>query len=177
MVQSHMTDDEARCELCGELMPPGETMFKFHGYSGPCPKEPLPKPAPINWQERAERAEAEVAALRLVVTAAQEMREECRFVSAGPLYDSVFAFDASLAAPEGFGAIDTRDGFGLAGISYAEQLAERYPVILSLLNATPSSNKNWPGNLVAEAIALFAEYEHLTSTLDRRYGQTVNDGV
>ena len=28
----------ARCELCGELMPAGETMFKFHGYSGPCPK-------------------------------------------------------------------------------------------------------------------------------------------
>jgi hypothetical protein len=21
-------------------MPPGEQMFKFHGYSGPCPKEP-----------------------------------------------------------------------------------------------------------------------------------------
>jgi len=147
--------DEYRCELCGELMPPGETMFKFHGYSGPCPKEPLPRPAPINWQERAERAEAEVAtckvcrainlaaddmpdeirrlreriaaleaerdALRLVVTAAQEMREECRFVSAGPLYDSVFAFDASLAAPEGFGAIDTRDGFGLAGIASADK--------------------------------------------------------
>jgi len=128
-------------------------------------------------RERIAALEAERDALRLVVTAAQEMREECRFVSAGPLYDSVFAFDASLAAPEGFGAIDTRDGFGLAGISYAEQLAERYPVILSLLNATPSSNKNWPGNLVAEAIALFAEYEHLTSTLDRRYGQTVNDGV
>ena len=128
-------------------------------------------------RERIAALEAERDALRLVVTAAQEMREECRFVSAGPLYDSVFAFDASLAAPEGFGEIDTRDGFGLAGISYAEQLAERYPVILSLLNATPSSNKNWPGNLVAEAIALFAEYEHLTSTLDRRYGQTVNDGV
>ena len=31
------------CELCGEPMPEGETMFKFHGYSGPCPKPPLPK--------------------------------------------------------------------------------------------------------------------------------------
>lgn len=28
------------CELCGEPMPPGEEMFKFHGYSGPCPKPP-----------------------------------------------------------------------------------------------------------------------------------------
>ena len=25
------------CELCGEPMPAGEEMFKFHGYSGPCP--------------------------------------------------------------------------------------------------------------------------------------------
>lgn len=33
-----------KCELCGEPMPPGESMFKFHGYSGPCPKPPLPKP-------------------------------------------------------------------------------------------------------------------------------------
>jgi hypothetical protein len=36
----------ARCELCGEPMPPGEDMFKFHGYSGPCPKPPLEKPKP-----------------------------------------------------------------------------------------------------------------------------------
>ena len=30
------------CELCGEPMPPGEEVFKYHGYSGPCPKPPLP---------------------------------------------------------------------------------------------------------------------------------------
>lgn len=34
----------ARCELCGEPMPDGEEMFKFHGFSGDCPKPPLPKP-------------------------------------------------------------------------------------------------------------------------------------
>jgi hypothetical protein len=28
------------CEICGEPMPPGEEMFKFHGYSAPCPKPP-----------------------------------------------------------------------------------------------------------------------------------------
>jgi hypothetical protein len=39
-----MADDIARCELCGEPMPPGEEMFKFHGYSGRCPKPPLSKP-------------------------------------------------------------------------------------------------------------------------------------
>ncbi len=38
-----MSDDQDLCELCGEPMPPGETMFKFHGYSGPCPKPPLTK--------------------------------------------------------------------------------------------------------------------------------------
>ena len=38
--------EEVRCELCGEPMPLGETMFKFHGYSGPCPKPPLPASPP-----------------------------------------------------------------------------------------------------------------------------------
>lgn len=37
-----MTDSVAKCELCGEPMPEGEEMFKFHGYSGNCPKPPLP---------------------------------------------------------------------------------------------------------------------------------------
>jgi len=32
----------AKCAICGEPMPRGEEMFKFHGYSGPCPKPPLP---------------------------------------------------------------------------------------------------------------------------------------
>ena len=35
-----------RCSICGELMPVGEEMFKFHGYSGPCPKPPLERPKP-----------------------------------------------------------------------------------------------------------------------------------
>ena len=30
--------DTPKCELCGELMPAGEESFKYHGYSGPCPK-------------------------------------------------------------------------------------------------------------------------------------------
>jgi hypothetical protein len=32
-----------KCELCGEPMPPGEEVFRYHGYSGPCPKPPAPK--------------------------------------------------------------------------------------------------------------------------------------
>jgi hypothetical protein len=30
--------DIAKCSLCGEPMPAGEEMFKYHGYSGSCPK-------------------------------------------------------------------------------------------------------------------------------------------
>ena len=33
----------SKCELCGEPMPEGEEMFKFHGYSGACQKPPLPR--------------------------------------------------------------------------------------------------------------------------------------
>ena len=40
--QSTMTHI-THCSLCGEPMPEGETMFKYHGYSGPCPKPPLKK--------------------------------------------------------------------------------------------------------------------------------------
>lgn len=47
-----MSESKAVCELCGEPMPPGEEVFKYHGYSGPCPKPPLPEP-PIE-QVRAE---------------------------------------------------------------------------------------------------------------------------
>jgi len=36
-------EEKAKCEICGEPMPEGEESFKYHGYSGPCPKPPLPK--------------------------------------------------------------------------------------------------------------------------------------
>ncbi|WP_291854769.1 hypothetical protein [Bradyrhizobium sp.] len=35
----------ALCTLCGAPMPAGEEMFKFHGYSGPCPKPPKARAA------------------------------------------------------------------------------------------------------------------------------------
>lgn len=38
------TLDMAKCEVCGKPMPTGEEMFRIHGYSGPCPAPPLPKP-------------------------------------------------------------------------------------------------------------------------------------
>ncbi len=37
----------SNCELCGDPMPAGEEVFKFHGFSGPCPKPPMDKgPSP-----------------------------------------------------------------------------------------------------------------------------------
>lgn len=35
---------KALCGLCGEPMPDGEEMLKYHGYSGPCPAPPKPAP-------------------------------------------------------------------------------------------------------------------------------------
>jgi hypothetical protein len=31
----------SNCEICGQPMPKGEEMFKFHGFSGRCPAPPL----------------------------------------------------------------------------------------------------------------------------------------
>lgn len=50
--------DIAKCELCGEPMPPGEQMFNYHGYSGPCPKPPKPKEPVVDPRD------AELARLR-----------------------------------------------------------------------------------------------------------------
>ena len=44
---------ESLCELCGNPMPPGEEMFKFHGYSCDCP--PKCPPCPPNRRPHWER--------------------------------------------------------------------------------------------------------------------------
>lgn len=55
------------CRLCGEPMPPGEEMFYYHGYSGPCPKPPLSaKPKPPTAEEQTAKL---VAAHRAVCAA------------------------------------------------------------------------------------------------------------
>jgi hypothetical protein len=59
--------DQAKCGLCGEPMPEGETMFKYHGYSGSCPKPPLPKTdnpsSPMTAEERAKDIESSIRIL------------------------------------------------------------------------------------------------------------------
>ena len=52
-----MSDVKPNCGLCGEPMPDGEKMFKYHGYSGPCPKPRLPKPQAMTPQETQRRAD------------------------------------------------------------------------------------------------------------------------
>jgi len=42
----------SKCELCGEPMPDGEEMFKFHGYSGDCKKPPLQRDIGIEGVKR-----------------------------------------------------------------------------------------------------------------------------
>jgi hypothetical protein len=32
--------EKNKCEICGQPMPEGEQMFRYHGYSGPCPAQP-----------------------------------------------------------------------------------------------------------------------------------------
>ena len=44
----------AVCEICGEPMPEGEDVFKFHGYSGPCPKPSLQQDTFEKYLARAE---------------------------------------------------------------------------------------------------------------------------
>lgn len=61
---------DGKCELCGEPMPPGEEMFKYHGFSGPCPKPPIQKPS------RKERIEAALARMRTEVFAECSLAEE-----------------------------------------------------------------------------------------------------
>lgn len=60
-------------------MPTGEDMFKFHGYSGPCPAPPKPKASAPNEETERRRFEA--------------------FVTQSPFTRSVTRFDAEAAWP------------------------------------------------------------------------------
>jgi len=64
---------EAKCTICGEPMPAGEEMFKFHGYSGPCPKQPIPC-------EKPSRVEVAYGLLWMEETADQRVHEARRLL-------------------------------------------------------------------------------------------------
>jgi hypothetical protein len=61
-----------RCELCGEPMPEGETMFKYHGYSGPCPAPRKARPAEEPATIERERAYVYLCRLLRVVSPEQQ---------------------------------------------------------------------------------------------------------
>ena len=83
-----------KCELCGEPMPQGEEMFKFHGYSGPCPAPPLPrKPSEV------EQLRAELAAARAEV---ERLRTALETISAETISLRSYSIaQRALAAQEG----------------------------------------------------------------------------
>lgn len=66
-----MQNEAVLCELCGEAMPPGETTFKYHGYSGPCPKPHIEKPKEPDWKWEYEN-------LCKFATQYEEVRDECQ---------------------------------------------------------------------------------------------------
>lgn len=82
-------DEIARCSLCGEPMPAGEEMFKFHGYSGDCPKPHLTDTPAIRAARLRDAAPDMLAALKAAEALAvcgmapdcysrQEIAELCR---------------------------------------------------------------------------------------------------
>lgn len=71
-------DTGAKCELCGEPLPAGEEMFRFHGYSGDCPKPPLPRKPTVadlvkNWRNKATESREEADHLHATL----ESEERC----------------------------------------------------------------------------------------------------
>lgn len=86
---------EHRCELCGEPMPPGEEMFRYHGHSGPCPKPPKTKESNERDREMAREFLAPYPDLRGLVmeerlaekiaAARAEERERCAKIAVGCL--------------------------------------------------------------------------------------------
>lgn len=88
--------DVSKCELCGEPMPDGEEMFKFHGYSGPCPKEPLPVVSRVDTRDEeiarlkadAERKQAVIVELVAVNDGSDEVI--AWVASGGDVFDKAF---------------------------------------------------------------------------------------
>jgi len=68
--------DLPKCAICGEPMPQGEEMFKFHGYSGPCPKPPMKKEEEWN---RLDKIKADVSILKNAYQNFADQYEQDRF--------------------------------------------------------------------------------------------------
>lgn len=82
---------ESRCVVCGEPMPPGEEMFNYHGYSGPCPKEPFQRPKEdgferfrqcvSDWRTKAKASKEESGRIRSTAKVATDAEERCNVMA------------------------------------------------------------------------------------------------
>lgn len=75
----------ATCSICGEPMPATEQMFKYHGYSGPCPRPPLAERTAPAWQPTTLRYETVGDAMRVSMSEADfnELRRLAAVAPAG----------------------------------------------------------------------------------------------
>lgn len=58
------------CEICGQPMPTGEEMFKYHGYSGKCPSS-----ATREWRDRPFKEQAKIIAKHHAKVATAEIEK------------------------------------------------------------------------------------------------------
>ena len=67
--------DTPKCSICGEPMPEGEEMFKFHGYSGDCPKPPLHRSDTPRINSLSEKHNTELSALLATTPSYKQLLE------------------------------------------------------------------------------------------------------
>jgi hypothetical protein len=81
------TKDTPNCELCGEPMPVGEEMFKYHGYSGPCPKTTKVKHTPGPWASR-DATPTEIPSLLLTFPASSVIERHGIVIAVATMHNS-----------------------------------------------------------------------------------------
>jgi hypothetical protein len=94
------------CEICGEPMPPGEDVFKCHGYSGPCPKPPLLQPQPRDHSPEALKRRLDIRLNDYL----SEMKEgyDDSIVGFNEAWDVMRKFFADVAKESGSGSTEVK---------------------------------------------------------------------
>jgi hypothetical protein len=94
--------DGAVCGLCGEPMPPGEQMFQYHGYSGPCPPRKHPfAPKPVSPRQQQNRdAQARWRARRRLRVVTRRLELEPEWLDALETRKYLDPFDRTIAKAE-----------------------------------------------------------------------------
>jgi hypothetical protein len=134
--------DEGRCDLCGEPMPEGESMFRMHGYSGPCPKPPLPVTTPTHcacvWHGQADgppfsechyhaTLRADLAAARAEEERLDRALEQCRALLGQSVNDVQPLRDKLAAAKDRIAQRDAQIAvYNSGGFADADALAEKF---------------------------------------------------